>query len=253
MTVLFSPLGMALIAVLLDVLASRHVPRWGHWLLRSVLFVCLVLMTPFGANRLVAWIEAQVPEGQACLPSAHPSEIVLLSGGFSRPPQDAGDESALTVSSLRRLGDAVKLLGAHPDVPLIISGGGPYEVKEADVLARQAVRMGVSEALIRKEVASASTVESASYLARQGLSRSERVWLVTSALHMPRAMMAFKQFGIQACAAPSYSSYLPPGHSLGYYLPQSSSLVKSEEALHEFVGLIVYRWRARSSDTPSQP
>ena len=54
--------------------------------------------------------------------------------------------------------------------------------------------------------------------------------------------------GFDPCAWPSDSFYIPPNGSFGYYWPQSSSLVKMEEALHELVGGWEYRWRVHTTN-----
>ena len=40
-------------------------------------------------------------------------------------------------------------------------------------------------------------------------------------------------------------SALSSAGGIGYFIPQSSALVKSEAAIHELVGEANYRWRAR--------
>ena len=54
---------------------------------------------------------------------------------------------------------------------------------------------------------------------------------------MPRAAYAFRSAGFDVCTAPAYTLFVGPD-SPGYFVPQGSSEVKAEDALHEIVGEI---------------
>jgi uncharacterized SAM-binding protein YcdF (DUF218 family) len=66
---------------------------------------------------------------------------------------------------------------------------------------------------------------------------------VTSALHLTRALIAFRAAGFEPCPLASDSVYMAPG-GFGYYLPHTSALRKAEWAIHEIVGDAAYRVRA---------
>ena len=72
--------------------------------------------------------------------------------------------------------------------------------------------------------------------------QASSVTLVTSAMHMPRAMLAFERQGFKVCAAPVDSVYMCPG-GLGYALPQTSSLRKAKPPCMEWLGWLSYRLR----------
>ena len=78
---------------------------------------------------------------------------------------------------------------------------------------------------------------SARLLRSQNISR---VWLVTDAIHMPRATMAFERAGIEVIAAPS--AYIATGPiNPASFIPSAQSLRNSHYALHEWLGLLWYR------------
>jgi uncharacterized SAM-binding protein YcdF (DUF218 family) len=255
MQALLSPLGLALLACLMELVPHARIPRLVRWAVRAVGLICVILMTPLGANALVYQIESWVSTAEVCQADHWPEDVVLLSGGLLRKPEDAADFSALTTSSLRRLSLAVRAVPQHPEARLIVSGGGPHALKESEVLAALAVRLGVPPDRLIQETVSSSTMGSAQALAQQQtrLSLAHRVGVITSALHMPRAILAFEQAGFEPCAIPAYSSFLASGGALGYHLPQSSALQKSEDALHELFGLLAYRWRAPPTATDPPP
>ncbi len=239
---LLSPLSLGLLIALLLALAWRWLPRWSRYTALVGEFALLVVMAPLGANILVSLIESRVPPVQACKPPT-PIVIVVLSGGAEWAPSSADDFSALEMSSLRRLFAAVALWRHTPDAQLVIVGGGG-KVPDSVVLAQLAQRLGVPADAIRTEQRSRTTWENAWNLAADMPHLPKRIWLVSSALHLPRALFAFRSAGFEPCAYSSGSLYEGPG-GLGYFVPQSSSLIKAEESIHELVGSIVYRLRAR--------
>ena len=70
-----------------------------------------------------------------------------------------------------------------------------------------------------------------------------RVALVTSAYHMPRAMLAFSRAGISCVPAPTDYRVSRGKISLAAALPSFASLSASFASLREYLGLIQYRVR----------
>ena len=62
-------------------------------------------------------------------------------------------------------------------------------------------------------------------------------------MHMHRAVLSFQAVGLNVCPAPTEWQHIPFNFSLGYFLPQRSSLQKAERALHEWAGLALYTAR----------
>jgi len=242
-TLLLSPLAWSVAIALLLALLWRRLPRALCLLGLAIETALVIAMTPFGANGLVRIIESRLPAKTCQAPA--PSTIVVLAGGFSRPPDSPRDFGAANLHSLHRLFAGVALWRRMPQAQLVISGGGSYTVAESTVLAELARRLGVPAQAIRTETHSHSTWQNAHELAALSPRLPKRIWLVSSALHLPRALFAFRQAGFAPCAWPSVSLYVPPNGSFGYYIPQSSSLTKVEAALHELVGGWEYAWRVR--------
>lgn len=245
---LLSPMTWGLLWLALVWLAWRRVGTAWRTVLAALGIAILVLCTPLGANALIRWVEGQVPAASRCgtgvgVDSQAP--IVVLSGGLEDEPRAADDYIALTPASWRRLRGGVELWRRH-HAPMVIAGGGPFAIKEATVLARLAQDWGVPAADLRTETASATTWESAAAL-RGAL--PTRVRVVSSATHLPRALVAFRAEGFQACAWVSDSAYVAPG-SFGYFMPQLSAMQKTRLALYETAGMLSYRWRARRAVHP---
>jgi len=239
---ILSPLGFGLLLAFVLWRLHARMPRCLWRIGIAVEIVCLVLTTPFGAGLLVAFEEARAPSPQSCAAPA-PSTIVLLSGGVRRLPRDVHDYGALSNASMRRTIDAARLMRDQPGVQLVISGTrGDEDVHESEVMAALAHELGVPAEAIRVETASLTTWENAERVRALDANIPARIWLVTSALHMPRALIAFRRAGFEACSYPS--DYLSsPIEGLGDFLPSGGAVSNAAAALHEMVGEIVYRLR----------
>jgi len=235
---LLSPLGLGILFALVMLLAWRRMPRW----LRAALFVleamAVIACCPIGANALVWLIESRVPHSETCA-APLPTTIVVLSGGLEGPPRDADEFAALDPDSVQRMISAVVLWKSMPSATFVIAGGGPFEVRESDVLARLAEQMGVPPSSIVREGHSQTTWENAQQLRNLQPPLPDRIWLVSSAIHLPRALKSFRAAGFDPCIHVSDRDYLSL-QGIGYFLPQSSALRKSEMAIHELVGQALY-------------
>jgi len=234
-----SPLILGLLLTALLCLCWRRLGRSWRIVGLMLVAVALLLCTPLGSNTLVRAVESRLPSRTQCRDDAA-MPIVLLSAGFESDPSGADDYIALAPGSWRRLRAAVVLWRRSARSELIIVGGGPYPVKESEVLARLSQDWGVPASALRVERRSTTTWESA-FALRGKLPR--RIRLVSSAIHLPRAVSAFEAAGFAPCAHASDSYYVGP-NGWGYFVPQTSAMVKTEAALHEAAGTIVYALRA---------
>jgi len=243
MHLLLSPLSWSLLLALLLAGGWRRMRRGARASLIVVECLLLISMCPLGANALVWLVESRVPTTDSCAPPA-PDTIVVLAAGFEREPADAQDLAALQPDSVRRAIVGVQLWRRTPAAMLVLAGGGDFAVSESAVLQEFVQQLGVPAQNIRVESQSHTTWENAEQLRRMQPALPARIWLVSSALHLPRALVAFRAAGFDTCVVASDRRYIPPG-GIGYYLPQSSALRKAEAAIHELVGEAVYRWRAQ--------
>ena len=72
----------------------------------------------------------------------------------------------------------------------------------------------------------------------------DKILLVTSAFHMPRALATFRTVGIDAVPSPSSYSivdYVRP--RILDWVPSVGNLVRMQAVIHEKLGILVYRYR----------
>jgi uncharacterized SAM-binding protein YcdF (DUF218 family) len=125
---------------------------------------------------------------------------------------------------------------------VIVSGGNPerHSAAEADNYAPYLLRAHVARDDLILENESLTTYENAKYVAR--ILRSEHydsLMLVTSAYHMPRALLDFHRFSLAPEPVASSGRVAKRG-----LLPRWSNLVSANVALHELIGIAqfhVYR------------
>ncbi|KAA6185148.1 YdcF family protein [Thiohalocapsa marina] len=180
----------------------------------------------------------------AALPAA--DAVVVLGGGMRAPPP--GRPYPDLGAGADRAWQAARLFHAGKADIVILSGGRfawqGERPSEAEAMRAFLRDLGVPDTALRLEGRSRNTrenaVETARLLAASGL---ERVLLVTSALHMPRALASFRATGVEVIPAPTDFEVMPePAHPLRW-LPDAAALADSTRALKEYLGLWVYRWR----------
>lgn len=241
--VFLSPLGLGLILLGIHAALRRLRETRAARLTWPPLVLCVVLMTPAGANLLVRGLEGPQPNQAPPCASDASQALVLLTGGLDRPARDDQDFAALSPASLRRLFELYDRHLMTPERRLVIAGGGNTGgAHESQLVARMAQRLGLREEQMILDIQSNSTWDNAVETRRLLGAQASGITLVTSAMHMPRSVLAFERQGFKVCAVPVDSVYVPPG-GLGYALPQTSSLRKSEAALHEWLGWLSYRLR----------
>ena len=108
---------------------------------------------------------------------------------------------------------------------------------EADLMSELLQRQGIKSTRIIKERYSTNTWES-SLNTTQILNKTNisEIYLVSSVIHIPRAVRVYGKQGLKVCAYP-VDSVRVRLKGYGMFLPQISALVKTYNALHEIAGI----------------
>jgi uncharacterized SAM-binding protein YcdF (DUF218 family) len=235
---MISPLRFFVILCMVGRISGHRAPRWLRSLATALAIALIALMTPLAANTLVRVQEARIP--MTC--GGTPQAIVLLTSGVVEPPRSRDDFAALDTASMHRLAAAATLYKSRP-MPVAIMGSSGYDVADSTVMEALAHTLGMAQSDLRAETLSSTTWENAESAANMHDPLPPQIWLVTSALHMPRSLFAFQATGFQPCAWPARSEYRA-FDGVGYLMPNESAAIKSGSVLHEWLGEIVYRLRA---------
>ena len=240
------PLGFALVLSML----AMGILGISAGFARLFLFVAVIVLwgasTPIFSDYLCLTLEGQYPPvAVEATPTA--DAIVVLGGGVSGP---APPRITLDLSDAAdRLLHAARLYRAGK-APLVLVTGGmiPWlgsELPEAATMQSLLEEWGVPAGSILLEGASRNTYENAilskPLLEERGL---QRVLLVTSALHMPRALATFQSAGIDAVpAATDYTVIYRDWRTVIDFLPDARALSRTTDAISEYVGYAYYRWQ----------
>jgi uncharacterized SAM-binding protein YcdF (DUF218 family) len=216
----------------------------ARWALAALAAWAWIFTVPALANALIAHVERDYPPVQPA-PGAKPGVIVVLAGGHTRPA--AGPRIALDRHSWERARAGVRLWQTIGGTLLFVGSGVPDdpELSVAAAMADVARGLGVPADAVRVETRSRDTHENL-LLSRETLARADgAAWLVTSALHMPRAMAVAERLGLRLRAYPCDWS----AQHLGWvaWLPNNGAPEMYADALHELIGLAWYRMRGYAS------
>lgn len=201
--------------------------------------------SPVLVNALIAMQEQPYVNIQACEPGSH---LVVLGGGVDSRAQSATDYYRMRPATFVRASSAAGIALNEPELRVIVAGGALRNIAEADVIAEYLAALGVSKSRVLREARSSNTYENAVNVAQLLTSESVTgdVRLVTSALHMHRALRTFERVfegtGLTLCPVSTDIQGLldPPAYA---WMPQTTSLIKFDLLLHEAVALVAYRLR----------
>lgn len=178
------------------------------------------------------------------LPDALPQvdAIVVLGGNTANNRQNWFELYNPETASARV--DTAALLYQTQRAPYIVLSGAALDgpISEAEMMARVLEQKGIPEHAIILEKSSYTTYENAVY-SHRALNKHnlDQALLVTSALHMPRAMAVFRKQGISAIAAPARPQIVVPADpSFSFWQPNARALSASRSIIKEYAGLLVY-------------
>ncbi len=166
--------------------------------------------------------------------------IVVLGGGSDVDP-GLPLSTYLPDASLIRLSEGVYIHNRLPETKLILTGRTPM----AEVMGNVAEEWGVDLEDIILEKKANDTKDHPVYV--KEIVGKDRIILVTSASHMPRAMALFSKQGMEPIAAPT--DYMVKkregGVRPGMFFPSAGSLEKVGRAIHEYLGMVWAKLRSQ--------
>jgi uncharacterized SAM-binding protein YcdF (DUF218 family) len=241
-TTLFLPLGLTLLglAVTLWLLWRRPrrgpLPRAVPVLLGVTLILSYLMATPL-VGRALGGLLFNAVQGRELARPQDADAIIVLTGGMVQAGPVGWLPRAETMSRLAVAYEAQRLINLR--LPVIVSGGhtagvqNPSEAKvAADFFARNRSEITPTEL----EQTSTDTYESAMQLAPLVARRQYRnVLLVTSDVHMLRALAMFRARGVDAIPFPALS--LPQNLGIRTILPSVYGLALTTDALYEAYAL----------------
>lgn len=195
----------------------------------------------FGSGLTAFWLMGHLEYQYASeqdLKATTPINTLVVLTGYARRDERIPITGQVNSSSGFRLLEAARIFARTRRMTVIVSGNGEVPIIMRDLL----MDLAVPRANLVTDQESSNTYESAIHL-RERLT-GKRFYLVTSAGHMPRAMQVFLKQGLQPIPAPT--EYLASASlSDSSIVPSGQHLAISDLAIHEYIGLIWYRFLDR--------
>lgn len=218
----------------------------------AIAYVALIVL-PVGG-----WLTMPL-ENRFPAPSEMPAQVdgILVLGGSVSPGLTVARGQPALNANAERLVEFVALARRYPDARLAFTGGGKSvgegHPTEATISLLILDQLGLDTSRVVVEDRSTDTYGNAVLTREIVHPRAGETWLlVTSAWHMPRAMGAFRAAGWSVVPYPvDYTTGGALGVSVGldpiYQFPAITL------AVHEWVGLLVYRLLGRSNELFPSP
>lgn len=228
-------------------------PCWRLWGIRlmggAALLTLLIGLSPLG-DWLTVTLEERFPRTR--LEAGSPPTGFIILGGMIDPDLGAGHGEISLNDAAERVVVVAELSRRFPTSRIVFSGGdatlfGTGHV-EAEMAQRLLLGFGIDEVRITLELRARDTYENAVF--SRDLLRplpGERWILITSASHMPRAMGCFRAAGFSI--EPYPVDYRTAGGVRGV-LPLrnvAGGMRGVDAAVREWIGLVVYRLRNRTT------
>jgi uncharacterized SAM-binding protein YcdF (DUF218 family) len=237
---LLPPLSLLLLAAFGFALWHKR-PAIARSLVALSFLLLWLLSTPFFAESMLHGLEGEPYVTDTKKPLAE--AIVVLGGGtYFHAPEYGGD--TVNDLTLQRLRFAAKLQ-RETGKPLLVTGGKPLgNVSSEAAQMKQVLEQEFNVPVQWTEGESGNTSENAR-LSQEMLKPAgiNRIYLVTHAWHMPRAVQAFQKAGFTVVPAPTaYTTRYQL--DLLAFIPNAYALRYSRIFLHELVGILWYQLKS---------
>jgi uncharacterized SAM-binding protein YcdF (DUF218 family) len=200
-----------------------------------------IITTPFFPKIIVSSLESKYPQLSDSLIKnfGSPCDIIVL-GAEHTDNKNLSPNNQLSLIALSRLTEGIHIHRMIRGSRLILSGyGRRSSLSHALVLYRTALILGVDSASMAIQPFPSNTrMEAEEYVKNFGVKNN--LILVTSAIHMPRAMLNFHKEGINPIAAPT--GFILKNGSQKYpweWMPFSDNIIMMEESIHEYAGIML--------------
>ncbi|MEQ6342557.1 MAG: YdcF family protein [Gammaproteobacteria bacterium] len=232
-----------LLGVMGLILLRKH-KRAAVTLLALSIVTLYIFSAPFTSHSLMRSLQIYPALTAEDLRHPKAQAIVVLGAGRNYDAPEYGGDTASKLA-LERLRYGAHL-HRHTALPVLVTGGALHGEASSEAHIMKDVMVNDFRVPVRWiEERSITTAENADF-SRPILAQAhiQRVYLVTHAWHMPRAVQAFQQAGINIIPAPTgFSTPWPIERGVFAWLPSADALKTSNYALHELGGRLWYGLR----------
>jgi len=231
---LVSPLGLVFFLITAGLISRRQLP---HWL---ALFTMTVSSLPIVSMQLTSYLERDYTPSAAEQVAAHDTVVVL--SGMLRTIADGSGTHYEFNDAVDRILAGVALLNANRAERLILTRGYvPWSVgvPEGEYLADFVRDLGIEREQVSLTPRAQNTEEEARAVAEM-VGPGERVILVTSAFHMPRAEALFAANGVQVTPYAVDFHAGAANTTIVDFIPSADALEDTSKFVRETIGRAYY-------------
>jgi uncharacterized SAM-binding protein YcdF (DUF218 family) len=215
----------------------------------TLILLALAAFSPLG-NLLLYPLESRFPPWD---PSrGAPDGIIVLGGSIDVDLSEAHNTPVVGHAADRILAP-LELARRYPNARIVFTGGSSNLIstsaKEADYFAPILENLGLPKERLIIERESRNTYENAIYTKQLVAPKPGERWLlVTSAFHMPRSMGIFRRAGFSVEAYPVDWRTGGREDLFSFIRMGVEGLSRTDVAMREWIGLLVYRASGRTSE-----
>ena len=241
-------ISLGLLGILL--MATRFARAGRRLAVTSLVLIAIAGWSPLG-NALILPLEERFPPWDAS--RGAPTGIVCLGGALDTVVSPERGEVALNEAA-ERMTAIAELARRYPQARIVFTGGSGRLVyggatTEAELAARLFASFGIAKERITLEDKSRDTLENARFTREMVNPKPGERWLlVTSAHHMPRSVGLFRASGFPVEAFPVDYRTRGAVDLLRPFSPMSDGLRRTDTAMREWVGLVVYWATGRTTE-----
>jgi uncharacterized SAM-binding protein YcdF (DUF218 family) len=232
------PINLFWVCIIFAFLWRNTKQKRARNILYFSVFWLLITGTKFIPDLLVYGLEKQysilIPD------STYINKPVLVLGGGSVYDVSISPQDRLVPNSLARLNEGIRLYYVLNRPMMVFSGYSSKKgVTQAAITRDAAISLGIPKDKISiLEQPSTTEEEALAYKKYFGKKHPDLI-LVTSDIHMPRAMYLFRKVGLNPVAAPS-DHILRKDHTFNsfWWSSHKNNFDKFSAAMHEYIGLI---------------
>jgi uncharacterized SAM-binding protein YcdF (DUF218 family) len=228
----FEPIGIVITLFIIGmyyIYTKKHY-RAEQFLLTSVLLLALFSYPPF-SNFLVTQLENQYPKYDY----SQKVEYIHVLGSGHTTDQSQPISSQISNNGVKRILEGVIIHSKTPQTKIIFTGyAGRTDTPNAIMNAKLSYALGMDHNSTLINPNPEDTRQEAEFT--KTIVGDKPFVLVTSASHMPRAMMLFQSYGMHPIAAPT--AFYKNDDVSYLKAPSAHALFISTLAMHEYVGMI---------------
>lgn len=212
---------------------------------KKYILISFVLFIIFSNNFILSVAKSTIEEKPIFISKLKQNyDFGIVLGGFA-----GFDKTVKRIQfheSSDRLWQAIFLYKKRIIKKIVISGGSGKvfnnKVKEANIVKKYLIDIGIKENDIIIESKSRNTYENALYTSRmEEIKKGNAILLITSSLHIYRAKKCFEKQEINVDVFPTNYYSMKDANFFDYIIPNSGTLFKWNEFLHEILGIIAYK------------